>query len=186
MKQILIFLLCLKYSVALSCECQLFTKFDIKKLKSNVDYIVYGTVINQINIENSSTLDHNWKNNKWATEVVLQVDRVIKGKLESNLIYITQYNQGNCAVGFTKGEQYVIAGNRVDEFVDLTPNSENNLESHQYPFTRFINNRFLVENSSLDFLRWNELCREKVMILTNDCSSGSAKSYFGKLILESR
>jgi len=178
-------------------------KNSLREIKRYNDYIILGTVVDQINLDDNRPLNLMWEINKVSLDVVIKVDKVISGALNTEYICVTQFNAGNCNTGFIKGKQYVIAGKKVDGFINHTPlvkektpdNSEDNeeiktidpteLRKTEFSEIKFENNRFIIDHLEKDFTHWNQLCKEKVVIATNSCRSGSVNSDFGKLLLGS-
>lgn len=184
-----------------ACECEQFDENNIEKLKQKVDYIFIGKVIENINLDNNKISDILWKRNNSANEVVIKVERIIKGKIKAKYIYLSQLNAGNCSRTFKKNQNYIISGFEINEFIDLTPKiekkeniieeSEENEEFqiHEIPIEKikkpeieFNKNKFYIKNIEMNIKKWNELSKTETIILTSSCISGTIESNFGKII----
>ena len=200
MKQILFILIILFTPKIFACKCVDFNKKNIDKLKQKVDYIFIGKVVANINLENNQILDDLWKRNNSANEVVLEVKKIIKGKIKTKFIYLNQLNAGNCSRTFEKGKKYIVSGFEVIEFIDLTPKTkaiddnkkneelkirETSLEKLKIPEIEFKESRFYINEIKINFKKWNELSKKETVILTNSCISGTIESSFGRVITES-
>jgi hypothetical protein len=198
MKKTLFILITLFTTQIFACQCGEINEEYIEKLKQKVDYIFIGTVVENINLNNSEITNILWKRSNSSSEVIIKVEKVIQGKLSSKFIYINQ-QAGNCSRGFKNGEKYVISGFKINGFIDLSPKLKSNLqnenkkiESNKIPtITRNIRKRPSVEfkehifyftNIEMDFKNWNELSKTETVISTSICTSGTLDSHFGKLI----
>ena len=176
-KSIIIFLLISVSTFA--CQCVEFNKENIKEFKKSVDYIVIGTVVNNLNWYNNEFLDSHWKKENNAKEVVVKVERVLRGKLKSDYIYIYQLDAGNCARNFENGKKYILTGHQIKKFINLTPSQQKNVISNDtltddIPITKrditkqrkeeYKNKRMYFSNVDFDFKKWNKLAKNKIKI----------------------
>jgi len=201
MKQTILILIILFTTKLFACECGEINEKNIEKLKEKVDYIFIGKVVENINLENNEISDILWKRNNSANEVVIKVERIIKGKVKAKYIYLNQLNAGNCSRTFKKNQNYIISGFEINEFIDLstkTEKKENNIEESEEneefqiqeipiekikkPKIEFKKNKFYIKNIEMNIKKWNELSKTKTVILTNSCISGTMESNFGKII----
>ncbi len=67
-------------------------KDKVSEFKNDVDYIVIGTVVDQLNPYKIDWIDYKWKNDKEAFDVVVKVKKVIKGEISIDTLFITQDN----------------------------------------------------------------------------------------------
>jgi len=198
MKHKLIILFLLISGSTFACECVEFNKENITELKKDVDYIIIGTVVDNINLNNNKFIESYWKKNNKYQEVTVKVERIIKGKLKSDYIYIYQIDAGNCARYFENGKKYVFTGHKIKKFINLTPNNKVDEISKdtildEIPFVEFDRNeisneeyknkRMYLSNVEFDFENWNKLAKKKNIIRTNGCLSSTMESDFGKLIM---
>ena len=202
MKQTILVLIILFTTKLFACECGDINEKNIEKLKEKVNYIFIGKVVENINLENNEISDILWKRNNSANEVVIKVEKIIKGKIKAKYIYLNQLNAGNCSRTFKKGKKYVISGFEINEFINLSPktkatesyNEENEvLQIREIPFDKikkteigFKENKFYVKNIEMNFNKWNKLSKTKIVILTNSCISGTMESNFAKYITKKK
>jgi hypothetical protein len=196
MKRKLIILILLISANTFACECMKFNKETIVEFKEFVDFIFVGTVLNHNNIDNSEYYEHRWNTEKESYEVIVKVEKIIKGKFQSEFVYITQTLSGNCSRMFKKGERYVFSGNHIKEFIDLTPEglkrepitSTNDsipeiiIDKTIKPDHDYKNNVIYLTNIEFDFKNWNQLSKEHTLIHTDGCISNTLSSDFGKLL----
>ena len=198
MKQTILVLIILFTTKLFACECGEINEKNIEKLKEKVDYIFIGKVVKNINLENNELSDILWKRNNSANEVVIKVEKIIKGKIKAKYIYLNQLNAGNCSRTFKKNQNYIISGFEINEFIDLSPKTEkkenNNEENEKFqiqeiliekikkPEIEFKKNKFYIKNIEMNIKKWNELSKTKTVILTSSCISGTMQSNFRKII----
>ena len=191
MKKILLILFTLFSFQLFACKCEGWNKETIDKLIQKSDYIFIGTVVGNVNLNNNEIQDYSWRTNNSSSEVVIKVERIIKGKLASEYVYITQFNQGNCSRFFIKGEKYIITGFKIKKFISFTSQKKNKYlekiktqtETIEIPDVEFKKNKFYMNNLGGNFKGWNELAKKETLISTNICDSGSPNSPFWNLIL---
>ena len=198
MKRTILILVILFTTKLFACECGQSYENNIDKLKRNVDYIFIGKVIKNINLENNKLLEILWKKSNSSDEVIIEVEKVIKGTIEAKFIYLSQLNAGNCSRGFEKNKRYIISGFRINEFIDLSEKKENNIEESERneefliqeipiekikkPRIEFKKNKFYIKNIEMNIKKWNELSKAKTVISTSSCISWTMESNFGKII----
>jgi hypothetical protein len=201
MKQTILILIILFTTKLFACECEEINEKNIEKLKQKVDYIFIGKVVENINLDNNEISEILWKRNNSANEVIIKVERIIKGKIKAKYIYLNQLNAGNCSRTFKKNQNYIISGFEINEFIDLSPKTEkkrNNIEESEEnegfqiqeipiekikkPEIEFKKSKFYIRNIEMNIKKWNELSKTKTVILTNSCISGTMESNFGKII----
>ena len=176
-----------------SCECMQFDKKSIKEYKNSVDFILIGEVVNYININKNEYLDYDWKNESKAYEIVIKVEKIIKGNVKSEFVYITQVFGGNCSRKFKLGEKYVFTGNLVNEFLDLTSkhrkkyiksnSTKERIDKYERPIQDYKDNKVYLTNINFSFRKWNKIARKNTLIETDGCFSNTLDSKFGILIL---
>ncbi len=185
-----LFILSIFFSLELfACQCEELNKENIEDFKQSIDYIFIGTVVDNINLEENENIDLYWEKNNHYFEVIIKVEKVIKGNLKSEFIYISQFGVGNCARNFRNSKKYIISGSKVNGFIDSTPSEEEDMFSEtDSNFIKpleieFNNNIFYTKNLMFDYIRWNELAQRETIILTSICISGSLESNFSKLVM---
>jgi hypothetical protein len=198
MKYKLIIMFLLISATTFACQCVEFNEKNIKGFKKNVDFIVVGTVVNNIDWNNNEFLNSRWKKEKSASEVIVKVEQIIKGKLNSDYIYIYQLDAGNCSRNFKNGMKYVFTGYKIKKFINLTPNQpinaiSNDTLTNEIPFVEldrknlssqeYRNKRMYYSNMDFDFENWNKVAKQKNVIRTSSCLSNSLNSGFGKLVV---
>ena len=173
-----------------SCTCPDFSsKKSIEKLIKSVDVIIVGTVVEHINVEGLEYVDLIWESDKRSQNVIVRVDKIIKGEVKTEYISINQLAAGNCAIGFEYKKQYLITGDLIEKFIDSTPKENKNrvYKKDKIPFKldiKIVKNNIYVSNLEYSFEKWNLLSKEQNIVSTNACITGKVNSYIAKLILK--
>jgi hypothetical protein len=179
-------------TIGLTCSCNSITKKEAKELIKLADYVLIGEAIE--NAHYNDTLKILKDKEKYGVEVKFKVEKIVKGKLNSDYVYINQFETGNCIRAFKYGNKYVIVGTRILKFENVRPDNkeifnfeEEIPESFQYPppppiagLTINKMNCYNIENALVKY--WNNMAENEVVIYTNQCAAFLVKSKYGKLL----
>ena len=198
MKIKLIIIILLISFKTLACECMELHEENINEFKESVDFIFIGTVMNHNRMNENEYYDRLWETNEESYEIIVKVERVIKGEIKSDFVYITQTLSGNCSRLFKKGEKYVFSGYHIRKFIDLTPEAVKGKsissikDSLSIPIVErdktikpdhnYENKTIYLTNIEFDFESWNKIAKQQTLIHTDGCISNTLTSKFGKLL----
>ncbi|APU69547.1 hypothetical protein [Christiangramia flava] len=199
MRILLLFFLIILSNNSFACECSELNKNNVNEFKANVDYIIIGTVINQLNPEKTEYLDYNWEKEKEAYDIIVKVKKVFKGSIQSDTLYITQYPNSNCSRTFSAGKDYIFTGKEIKKFINTNINSKRNygklhdpisdsdsipiveMENIPPPEYKFERGILYVDFENTD--QWNLLLKKHPMILTNQCYSYNIDDELGQVLI---
>ncbi|WP_166461148.1 hypothetical protein [Flavicella sediminum] len=98
-------------TTSFSCTCfDFFTPKHIGKFINNIDLIIVGTVVESYNPKNEKWIKYFWQENNSFDSVLIKIDKIFKGNIDTKYLIIKQSNQGNCSTLFKKNRQYIITG----------------------------------------------------------------------------
>lgn len=189
-KKIILFFLFLIFPIiGFACTCFSISKKEARKISREADYIVLGSPIE--NIHPNDTIKGQWDSLGKGYHVKFKVEKVYKGSIKKEFIFINQFETGNCVMSFQFGEKYIIVGTRIKEFENLR---QVNLgedfgegDFHETfpppppPMAGLTINRmkcFNEESSEVDY--WNEIAKNEIVVYTNQCSTFGENSTYGK------
>ena len=175
-----------------ACECSELNKSNVEEFKKGLDYILIGTVIDQLNPDKSEYFDYSWKKEKEAYDIIVKVKKVYKGNIQTDKIYITQFYNGACSRKFSAGKDYIFAGKEIKKFVNQYKKNKSNIESDSIPIINIRSNpneyKFekgvIYDNFPNGTEMWNSLLEKHKMISTNRCYSFNIKNNIGQLLIE--
>ncbi len=187
-KNLLIILLSCLPIIGWACTCPTLTKKDIKRISREADFVIMGSAVE--NVYSNDSIKLNLDKEKYGIEVKFKVEKVYKGKLNSDFVYINQFETGNCIQKFEFGEQYIIIGSRVKRFENKNPNPEAEymedeiLISNQLPppppLGGLKNKRmkcYNIKNEKIEY--WDELAQKEIVLYANQCSTFNPEGTFG-------
>lgn len=184
----LFFILLIFYvpNLGFACSCFLISKKEARKISRKADYVLLGSPIE--NIHSNDTIKGLWDSLRKGYHVKFKVEKVYKGRIDAEFIFINQFETANCVMSFQFGEKYIIVGNRIKEFENLRPvnlgeddSQETFPPSPPHPMAGLKFNRmkcFNEEISEVDY--WNEIAKNKIVVYTNQCSTFGENSTYGK------
>jgi hypothetical protein len=175
-----------------ACECSELNKSNVEEFKEGLDYILIGTVIDQLNPDKSEYFDYSWKKEKEAYDIIVKVRKVFKGNIQTDTIYITQFFNGACSRKFSAGKDYIFAGKEIKKFVNQYKKNKSNIESDSVPIINISSNpneyKFekgvIYDNFPSGTEKWNSLLEKHKMISTNRCYSFNIENNIGQLLIE--
>lgn len=119
---IFILLLLILSNIGWACTCMTISKRDAKRISKKADYVLLGTAVE--NVHHNDSIKEQWDSEQFGINVKFKVEKVYKGRLETEFIFINQFETGNCIQSFKFGEKYIIVGTTVKKFENLRPFSE--------------------------------------------------------------
>ncbi len=190
-KKIILFFLFLIFPIiGFACTCFSISKKEARKISREADYVVLGSPIE--NIHPNDTIKGLWDSLRKGYHVKFKVEKVYKGRIDAEFIFINQFETANCVMSFQFGEKYIIVGNRIKEFENLRPVNlgedfggddfqETFPPPPPHPMAGLKFNRmkcFNEESSEVDY--WNEIAKNEIVVYTNQCSTFGENSTYGK------
>ncbi|SFU07387.1 hypothetical protein SAMN04489724_3695 [Algoriphagus locisalis] len=172
-----------------ACTCNTIAKKVAKKITKNADYVLLGTAVE--NVHHSDSIEAVWDSEKVGINVKFKVEKVYKGSLQTEFVYINQFETDNCTQSFRFGEKYIIVGTLIEKFENLRPFSEaiykkdeifETVVSPPPPPIGGLSIRkmkcYNIEMELVDY--WNKIAENEIVVYTNQCSSFHAESTYGK------
>lgn len=186
---ILIFFLFILPTIGWTCTCMSLTKKEIKKIKKNADYVLLGTAIE--NVHHNDSIKASWDSENFGINVKFKVEKVYKGNLNTEFVFINQFETDNCIQAFKFGDKYIIVGTRIEKFENLRPFSETVNEKDEIfetvasppppPIGGLTIRKSKCYNIEMELVdHWNKIAENGIVIYTNQCSSFYAESTYGK------
>ncbi|SMP13195.1 hypothetical protein SAMN06265367_102187 [Algoriphagus winogradskyi] len=185
---LILFLLSLP-TIGWTCTCMSLTKKNVKKITKNADYVLLGTAVENVHHNDSikATLD----SEKFGIDVKFKVEKVYKGSLQAEFVYINQFETDNCIQAFRFGEKYIIVGTRIEKFENLRPFSEAVYKEDKIfetvasppppPIGGLTIRKMKCYNIEMELVEhWNKIAENEIVVYTNQCSSFNAESTYGK------
>jgi hypothetical protein len=189
MKTILTIILLSLPTFGWTCTCMSLTKKEAKSISKRADYILLGTAVE--NVHHQDSIKTKWDDEKYGVEVKFKVEKIINGKIDSEYVFINQFETGNCKQVFEFGVKYIIVGTRIKYFENLRPFREavyaedEIFETVQPPPPPPIGGMTInkmkcynIERELVDY--WNRIAEKEVVLYTNQCSSFYANSVYGQ------
>ena len=178
-KQVLIVLV---FSMLLNktnaCECFLIDSISSQQLIAEVDFVVIGHAVGNVNF--NAEVREMWNNRESGFDVFIEIDSVIKGDLGSKKVIANQFGGSSCSQLFQFGEKFIIAGNQLTSFVNRTPDRPKAIDAEIPPSlppppppSVEQSTVYCYNNEQADVEFWNSLVSEYVIIDTNLCTSFS-------------
>lgn len=180
------FLLISVYAPA--CDCSPMNREHSKWLMETADLIVLGTALENVHHHDSIRQQRDQTSN--GVQIKLKVDKVIKGELSSEIVYVNQFSNHNCSYVFELGKQYVILGTQIQDFMNRSPFSEKDVNKDAIPVTvqepppPAIGSQdakklmvYNIEEESVNF--WKKILTGNTVVHTNKCSVFEAGSVSG-------
>lgn len=173
-----------------ACTCFSISKKEARKISREADYVLLGSPIE--NIHPNDTIKGQWDSMRNGIHVKFKVEKVYKGSIKKEFIFINQFETGNCLQVFEFGKNYVIVGTRIKEFENLRPISaiqsfrENEIfETFQTPPPRPIGgptiNKMKCYNEEKSVVEyWNQIAKNEIVVYTDQCSTFGENSTYGK------
>ena len=176
-------------NIGWTCTCMEVSKKDAKKISKKADYVLLGTAVE--NVHHNDSIKKHWDSEQFGIHVKFKVEKVYKGKLETEFIFINQFETGNCVQFFKFGEKYIIVGAIIKKFENLRPFSEEEykedeiFETFQSPSPPPIGgltiNKLKCYNIEIELVdHWNEIVEKEIVVYTNQCSSFHGESAYAK------
>lgn len=187
-KQLIILgFLLLNLQLANACSCMEIDSASAKELLEEVEIIIIGQAVQ--NADFNPEVRANWDRRNKGLNVVFKVDSVLKGCKELKEVILNQFSNGNCGEYFKFGQQYLILGTRLLEFVNKTPEQvkfEKGVIPIEYPSpppSSILNSKMLCFNNSQEEVDyWEQLAKYNIVLFTSQCSSfsmnGKSANYF--------
>ncbi len=191
MKMLLFFFLLFNLpNFGFACTCFSISKKEAKRISKEADYVVLGHATE--NIHPNDTIKGDWDIMQKGYHVKFKVEKVYKGRIDSDFIYINQFETGNCVESFEFGKKYIIVGTRIKEFENVRPLNarmkfkEDDL-SETFPpppppaiggLTNATMKCNYEEDSVVEY--WNEIAKREIVVYTNQCSSFYPNSTYGR------
>ena len=144
-----------------ACQCIDFKEENINELKKKSDFIFVGTVVEQINTNQNKVLDLLWQRDNKSFDVLVVVEKIIKGKIKSDTIAITQITSGNCSRSFEKNKKYIFTGNQIKKIKNKSKNKFKNKNHPLVPYEKYKNKKVIIKNIEFDFKGWNKLIKKQ-------------------------
>ncbi|MEO2127341.1 MAG: hypothetical protein ABGW91_04215 [Christiangramia sp.] len=194
MRILLLIFLFLTSINSFACECSEFNKSNVEEFKDEVDYILIGTVIDQLNPEKTEYLDYSWKKERDAYDIIVKIKKVFKGNIQTDTLYITQFFTGACSRKFSAGKDYIFTGKEIKKFVNQNKKSkiDSIIKNDSIPSMKMTNTppeyKFeegvIYDNFKDGTEKWNSLLAKHKMIWTNQCYSFNLDSDLGQLLIK--
>lgn len=158
-----------------ACECFPIDSASASELMNEVEFVIIGHAVSNVGF--NSEVNGMWDQRNKGYNVLIEVDSVIKGNVNSKTVVVKQFG-GNCDQIFGFGEQYLIVGNQLDKFVNRTPKYERT-NDEELPSTSLpppppsINDKTVTfySNSDEEVKFWNGLANEQIILNTSMRSS---------------
>jgi multimeric flavodoxin WrbA len=189
-KLLFIFLIFNLPNFGFACSCFSISKKEARKISREADYVLLGYPIE--NIHPNDTIKGDWDRLQKGYHVKFKVEKVFKGRIDMEFIFINQFETGNCLQVFEFGKKCIIVGTQVKEFVGYRP--ANSPDEHvedkfsqifppppPHPIAWLNKNEMISYNEEklvVDY--WNEIAKNGIVVYTNQCSTFDEKSTYGK------
>ncbi|MDO6804006.1 hypothetical protein Q4595_16290 [Wenyingzhuangia sp. 1_MG-2023] len=153
-------------TTSFSCTCfNFFTPKHIGKFINNIDLIIVGTVVEPYNPKNKKWIKYFWKENNSFESVLIKIDKIFKGNINTKYLIIKQSNQGNCSTLFEKNKQYIITGMITEKQHPILLSQHETIPSiNLTPKTIDFRNIYINEN-------WEIFYKKPNIIETSSCLS---------------
>lgn len=176
LKHLLLIISLVVAELANACECFPIDSASASELMNEVEFVIIGHAVSNVGF--NSEVNGMWDQRNKGYNVLIEVDSVIKGNVNSKTVVVKQFG-GNCDQIFQFGEKYLIVGNQFDKFVNRTPKYERTNEEELPPTSLppppppSINDKTVIfyNNSDEEVQFWNELANEQIILNTSMCSS---------------
>lgn len=170
---------------AYSCVCAPLEPSRYQELVDQYDAIVIGTPIEVV--VHDDELKSMWTKAKQWTEVKIKIEKVLKGKIDSDFIVVNQFGNGNCGRMFKLGENYLIFGDRINTF-SMGDNYKSTIPDPSPPpppppneFKNGIMTCHSQEQKEVEF--WKNISRREFVIFSSYCISFYTDSGLGKKMI---
>jgi len=175
-KHITLIISLLAFERANACQCFPIDSASAIELINEVEFVIIGHAINNVGF--NSEVNSMWNQRQKGFNVLIKIDSVIKGRLDSKTVVVKQFG-GNCDQIFEFGEQYLIVGNQLKKFVNGTPKNQRTNDEELPPTSLppppppSINDQAVTfyDSSNEEVGYWNKLANEQVILNTSMCSS---------------
>lgn len=171
-----------------ACVCFPIDSTSANELMNEVEFIIVGRAVKNVGF--NSEVNGMWNHRNRGFNVLIQIDSVIQGNVELKTVIIKQFG-GNCDQIFEFGEQYLIIGSQLDEFVNRTPKRRKTKEE-EIPHTSipppppsvYSKTAIFYNSSDEEVHFWSALAEEQVILNTSMCSSFYITSKIADYFLE--
>jgi hypothetical protein len=181
MKAYLTTLLLLFSIFGYACICGSPYRKDINEITNVFDFVVIGTVVEYKN----SNVPQSGNNDN---VVKIKVKSILKGQLNSEYIFVNLFSYESCGYSFLMGKEYVVLGDQIKEFIDMTPTAEDkngtpppppifDLPTNQFPC-------YNIEKEAIEY--WNTLANNETVIYNDGCFSFLSDSEEGRYFKRNR
>ena len=185
---LILFLLSIS-TIGWTCTCNPLTKKEAKKINKKADYVLLGNAIE--NVHHNDSIKATWDSQKFGVNVKFKVEKVYKGSLQAEFVFINQFETDNCIQTFRFGDKYIIIGTRIEKFENLRPFSEAVYKEDEIfesvvsppppPIGGLTIRKMKCYNIEMELVdHWNEIAETEIVVYTNQCSSFYAESSYGK------
>ncbi len=171
-----------------ACTCFPLDSTTIDALLNEVEFVLIGHPKENLNFNRE--IRNNWNLENEGIEIIFKVDSVLKGNVPQNEVTINQFNEGNCTQVFQFGEQYLVLGNRINKFIDVSPpsrkSSHRDITISLPPLPPNLENGIMYSQTykRKEIKYWNKLAKKNIVINTSDCSSYFLASQSANLIVK--
>ncbi len=165
------------------------TRKGAKKIKKKADFVLLGTAVE--NVHHNDSIKAFFDSEKSGLHVKFKVEKIYKGKLETDFVFVNQFETDNCIRSFKFGEKYIVVGTRINQFESLRPFSEDVFREEEIfetvpspppaPIGGLTLNKLKCHNIEMELIdHWNKIVEKEIVVYTNQCASFYAKSTQGK------
>ena len=173
----LLLLLLLTTFNVLSCTCEGVDESNVEAFLKQYDYVIIGRAIQNIHRNKTHSIVLDKKNQ--GSQVVFEIDSIIKGSLRERTIIINQFDKGNCSRAFQFQEQYLVLGNRIYEFDDPLINSNTKYNKGEIPLMEpppppslYVDGKLQCTGCGEERIKfWNKVIEGNAVLNTGLCSS---------------
>lgn len=158
-----------------ACECFSIDSLSANELMNEVEFVVIGHAIRNVGV--NSEVNSTWDQRGRGYNVLIEIDSVIKGDINSKTLIIRQFG-GSCDQMFEFDEQYLIVGNQLENFVNGTPKRDKDKEGEIPPTSMppqppsvHSKTATFYESSDEEVIYWNALANHQIILNTSICSS---------------
>lgn len=185
-----ILLVSFEIKAALACECPPTNEETVKLNFDEAEIIVIGHAIRNVNY--NTEVRNSWDNRNQGFDVVFKVDSVLKGSISLDEVIVTQLLSDGCSRRFEFGEQMIISGSSIKEFINKTPKRPE-LQEGEIPPTNipppplgFVSGPtlFLYNSEQAEADYWNELAQNNTVLPSSLCTSYYVNSEAGSYFLK--
>ena len=173
---------------AITCTCFPIESVSAKELMEEVEFVVIGRAVKNIGFNRE--VNSIWDQEKKGFDILFEVDSVLKGDVKSEFLIVKQF-EGNCDQIFKFGVKYLVLGNELERFVNLTPKQSNSRkreipESYIPPPPPSIYSKILAINnmSQKEVNFWNKKAKKNLILRTSMCSSFTTNSNSARYFLK--